>query len=222
MVPSPRELADLPFADHLRPFDGGLAEGGDYDTVHLDGDAFDGAVCDHARFLESAFSSVTFTGGRGRGARFNEVWLDGVRWVGTDLADTDWLDGELGGCVLAGLEMFSARLHRVTFHRCKLESVNLRTATLRNVTFVDCLLRDVDLGGAGLTEVAFPGAALEGVRFGKARMAKVDLRGATRLEIADGYDALGGATIGSGQLMELAPMLADALGIAVRDGGAAR
>ncbi|WP_064458076.1 pentapeptide repeat-containing protein [Streptomyces hygroscopicus] len=221
MTPSPRAFDELPFVDHLRPFEGVLAEDGDYDTVRLDGDTFDGAVGDNARFLESAFSMVTFAGGRCRGARFNDVWLDGVRWTGTDLADTGWLDGELIGCVLAGLEMFSTRLHRVTFHRCKLESVNLRTATLRSVRFVDCVLRDVDFGGANLTDVAFPGSALEGVRFGTARMAKVDLREATRLEIAEGHDALRGATIGSGQLAELAPMLAVALGITVRDHGSA-
>lgn len=145
-----------------------------------------------------------------------------MRWVGTDLADTDWLDGELIGCVLAGLEMFTARLHRVTFHRCKFESVNARAAKLRGVSFADCLLRDVDFSGAALTEVTFPGSALEGVRFGKARMAKVDLRDATRLEISDGHDALRGATITGGQLMELAPMFADALGITVRDRGTGR
>lgn len=69
----PRQLADLPYASHLRPFDGTTADGGDYDTVHVDGGDIDEADGRNARFIESAFSSVTFTGGRYRGARFNDV-----------------------------------------------------------------------------------------------------------------------------------------------------
>jgi len=52
---------------------------------------------------------------------------------------------------------------------------------------------------------------------GQALLTKVDLWGATRLEITIGYEALRGATISTAQLLDLAPMLAQALGVKVTD-----
>lgn len=172
---------------------------------------------DGARFLECVFSSVTFAAANLRKARLNDVWLNTARWTGCDLTETSWLDVETIGSVLGGVVMPAAELLRVTFHDCKFEGVNFRFAALREVTFADCVLREVDLTEATLRTVAFPGSVIEGVRFHRARMDGVDLRGATALGISDGYDALRGATISMAQLLELAPMLAHAIGVTVRD-----
>ncbi|MGW3497387.1 pentapeptide repeat-containing protein [Streptomyces sp. NPDC001020] len=217
MPATPRELADLPYASYLEPLRGDLEWEGDYDTIHADGNTFEEADAGSARFTESAFSSVTFDGGRMRRARFNEVWFHNVRWVATDLAETDWLDSEVVSSALAGVEAFRAKLCRVNFFNCKFDSVNWRTADMRQVRFVDCLLRDVDFGGATLTNVTFPGSSLSGVRLGKARLTNVDLRGAAALEICEGIESLRGATIDNSQLMYLAPAFAQALGVTVKD-----
>ncbi|MEU7890368.1 pentapeptide repeat-containing protein [Microbispora bryophytorum] len=214
----PRELGELPYADHLEPFKGRLAQGGDYDTVLFDGGEFEDADASGARFIESAFASVTFAGGRYRRARFSDVWLNGVRWVGGDLTESVWADAEIVMSAPAGTALPGAEMNHVLFHRCKLDSVNFRAADLREVSFVECTLRDVDFAGAALTGVTFPGSTLERVRFDKARMSRVDLRGAVSLGISDGYDALRGATISGVQLMELAPMFAHILGVTVDDG----
>ncbi|MFP8902694.1 pentapeptide repeat-containing protein [Streptomyces atacamensis] len=217
--PAPRELADLPYAEYLQPFGGGgrLERERTYDTVHFDGETFHDADAGGAGFVESAFTSVEFDGGRYRRTRFNDVWLHTVRWVGADLAETDWTDAEAVSGALAGVEAFEARMRRVTFFNCKFDSVNLRAARLRDVCFVDCLLRDVDFGEAALEGVAFPGSVLDGVRLEKARLARVDLRGAAGLGITAGHDSLRGAIVGAAQLLDLAPALARALGIEVRD-----
>ncbi|PJE93880.1 hypothetical protein CUT44_32335 [Streptomyces carminius] len=216
-MPAPREIDDLPYAEYLEPFDGRLEPERRHDTVHFDGTGFEDADCGGAVFTECAFTSVDFTGGRGSRARFNDVWLHTARWVGTELAETEWLDTETVSGVFAGVEMFGARLRRATFHNCKFDSVNLRTAALREVRFTDCLLRDVDFGEAALTDVAFPGTVLEGVRLDRARLDRVDLRDAAVLGIASGHEALRGAVIGSVQLLELAPAFARVLGVTVRD-----
>ncbi|HZG05018.1 MAG TPA: pentapeptide repeat-containing protein [Streptomyces sp.] len=216
-MPAPRELADLPYAEYLQPFRGRLESEGTYDTVHFDGNGFEDADCGGARFMECAFSSVSFTGGHYRRTRFNDVWLHTVRWVGADLAETEWLDAEITSGAFAGVEAFSTRMRRVTFSHCKFDSVNLRAAALRDVRFADCLLRDVDFGGATLTGVAFPGSTLDGVRLDDVRMTEVDLRDAAALGITSGHDRLRGAVIGSPQLLDLAPVLAQVLGIEVRD-----
>jgi uncharacterized protein YjbI with pentapeptide repeats len=216
-VNGPRELNDLPYAGFLSPAAGPPAQDGAYDSVHFDGGEYAGLKAGGSRFAECAFSSLAFDGGRLRRARFNDVWAHTVRWVGTDLTETDWLDAEFGANVLAGVELYDSRLHRAAFHHCKLDSVNFRGAKLREVVFADCTLRDVDFGGASLTSVSFPGSSLEELRLDKAALSKTDLRGATRLGIASGFDSLKGSIISSPQLMELAPQFAQVLGVTVND-----
>lgn len=55
------------------------------------------------------------------------------------------------------------------------------------------------------------------MRLGRAQLKKVDLRGAVALGITGGIDALRGATISSTQLLDLAPVFAQALGVTVQD-----
>ncbi|WP_431678723.1 pentapeptide repeat-containing protein [Kitasatospora sp. KL5] len=212
----PEQLADLPYAELLSPHTGGLRSDVRYDTVHFDGGAYDGRASG-ASFLECAFTGVELDGTGLRTARWNEVWLQGCRLVAADLAETEWQDASLLGSVLAGISWYGSQLRRVVLRGCKLEAVNLRGAVLRDVVFEDCLLRDVDLGEAKLTSVSVPGTTLDGVRFAGARMEKVDLRGAVRLGLPDGHLGLSGAVLNTGQLFELAPQFAHALGITVKD-----
>ncbi|MEU0939627.1 MULTISPECIES: pentapeptide repeat-containing protein [unclassified Embleya] len=216
-VHNSRELTQLPYAHRLVAFEGELERDGDHEFAHFDGDAFVESVAGGSAFTSSAFSSVTFTGGRYRRARFDDVWLHSVRVVGSDLVDTSWMDAEFAASVLAGIEAFGATMRRVVFHHCKFDSVNLRKTRLREVSFVDCLLRDVDLAGATLTDVTFPGSTLERIRLDNAQLSRVDLRDAGALDIASGIDALRGATIDSAQLLDLAPALAQLLGLIVKD-----
>ncbi|WP_333769958.1 pentapeptide repeat-containing protein [Streptomyces sp. IBSBF 2435] len=214
----PHDLADLPYAALLRPHTGPLAVEGDYDTVHLDGlDIAEGTRAPGSRFLESAITDCVFAGTDLRGARFNDAWASGTRFTGCTLAGSQWLDSALVGCSLAGVEAFDAGMRRVAFVRCKLDSVNLRSAALHDVAFEDCVLRDVDFGEARLDGVTFPGSRIERARFGRATLKNVDLRGALSIALADGYESLRGAVISHPQLLDLAPALAQTLGLTVAD-----
>jgi uncharacterized protein YjbI with pentapeptide repeats len=212
-----QELSELPFASSLLPLDGGWWPDETYDAVHVDGETLAGANAVGSRFMECAFTQVTFDGGNFRQARLSDVWLREVRLVAPDLSQSDWLDAAFVSSVIAGAQAYNSNLRRVTFRGCKIDSVNFRSATLVDVVFDDCLLRDVDFAGATLQRTRFPGCRLSGVDFTKATLKKVDLRGAT-LGISAGYDSLRGATIDSGQLIELAPTFAQVLGVNVQDG----
>ncbi|GAA1279507.1 MULTISPECIES: pentapeptide repeat-containing protein [Streptomyces] len=214
---SPRELARLPYAHRLTPFTGAMEREGTYEWLHFDGCVLEDVDGGSSGFTESAFSAVTLTRGRYRRSQFDDVWLNTVRMVGTDLAETTWMDSECGDVVLAGTELSGSHMNRVAFYNCKFDSVNARMAKLRNVSFVDCLLRDVDFGGAVLTNITFPGSTLDRAHFDNAKMTKVDLREAAGLSIASGLEALKGATISTHQLLDLAPALAQVLGLTVRD-----
>ncbi|MGV4926193.1 pentapeptide repeat-containing protein [Streptomyces sp. BHT-5-2] len=216
-VNTPRDLAALPYADRLEPFIGEIEHAGAYEWLHFDGTTFEGGEAGSSLFSQSAFSSVSFNGGRLRRSRFDEVWLHTVRMVGTNLAETTWLDSECAASIFAGTEIHGSEMRRVVFHQCKFDSVNLRATSLKDVAFVGCLLRDVDFGGARLADVRFPGSTLDRVRLDRATLTGVDLREATALGIASGIDSLNGATISTPQLFDLAPDLAQHIGLTVSD-----
>jgi len=210
------ELSHLPYADVLRAYDGPWKPDETYDTIHVDGGTVEGMDAAHARFLECAFTQVTFDGGILRRARMNDVWLHETRLVAPDLAESEWLDATLIDCVLAGAEMYGAELRRVVFRGCKLDSVNFREAALTDVRFENCVLRGADFAAAELVRVSFPGCRLSEVELARVTMTKVDLRGA-ELGIVGGHESLRGAIVSTPQLLDLAPAIAQSLGITVSD-----
>jgi uncharacterized protein YjbI with pentapeptide repeats len=211
----PRDhLADLPYASTLRPHQGELAPDEDYEGVHFDGLDLDAPRAPGSRFMECAFTQVTIQDGRLRRARFNDVWLRGVRLTATELSDSNWIDATIISSVGAGVVAHGSRLRQVTFRGCKLHGVNFRAATLTEVIFEDCMLREVDFGGATLRRCQFPGSQLHETDFSQVTLDKVDLRGA-ELGIIITPGALSGATITPVQLAELAPLLAEHAGITV-------
>jgi uncharacterized protein YjbI with pentapeptide repeats len=205
-----------PFADALEAFDGRWAPDETYDSIHVDGGTIDDLNAAHARFLECAFTQTTVEGGTMRRARLNAVWLRNVRLVTTDLAESEWLDSTFIGGVLAGAQAHAAQLRRVVFQGVKLDSVNFRSAALTEVRFDNCVLSGVDFTGAKLTKVTFPGCRLADVDLTHVTLTKVDLRGA-ELGITGDAGSLRGATITTAQLIDLAPYLAESLGITVKE-----
>jgi uncharacterized protein YjbI with pentapeptide repeats len=224
-VKSPHGVNNLQFADSLTSFspDVDLEAEGDYDRALFDGLTFIDSDAAGARFTECAFVGGSgLDGVRLRRARLTDVWFGDTRFVAADLAESSLTDVWLSGCVLAGVQAFSLVGRRVLLRGCKLDSVNFRDAKLTDVTFEDCVLRDVDFGSAKLLRVRFPGSQLSGLEFTHAACREVDLRGA-RLGteetpgIKGGYDSLSGVRIDHPQLMTLAPLLAQHLGITVAD-----
>jgi uncharacterized protein YjbI with pentapeptide repeats len=198
------------------PFEGDLEPDEDYEGLRVAEAVFDEAAAGGCHFLDCSFVNTLFSGGRLRKSRFTDVFMQGVRFVATDLAETGWQDTTLDGCALAGVQAFSSALRRVRFRDGKLDSVNFRGAVFTDVSFEDCVLREVDFGGATLLRVSFAGCTLTGADFTRAACTEVDLRGA-KLGITAGWESLRGVTIDSGQLVTLAPYLARHLGITVAD-----
>jgi uncharacterized protein YjbI with pentapeptide repeats len=211
-----QQLADLPFARALTAHSGGLAAEEAYDGAHFDQVALDDADGSGSHFLECAFTRVSLQDCALARAQFADVWLHDVRLISTSLARTNWRDVTFTGAVLAGVEVFGSRLRRVTFDRCKLDSVNFRDADLTDVIFDSCVLREVDFGGARLTRTAFPQSRLAGTKLTKATLDQVDLRNA-ELGITVDPTSLRGAIVTTAQLVQMAPVLAEAIGIVVND-----
>ena len=214
-MPVPQELAELPYAAHLEPHEGMLAREQEYREVHFKDLALSDCEAANCRVTESAFTGVNFTRGTFGRTRLSDVWCSRTRWVGTDLAETDWFGAVFRDSFFAGVEAYGAKFRQVTFQECKVNTLNLRSATLADVVFDRCDLGEVDFGEATLTNVTFPGSTLRGARFAKAALKKVDFRGAVRLDVVGDCGSLRGAVIDTSQLLALAPALAQTLGILV-------
>jgi uncharacterized protein YjbI with pentapeptide repeats len=210
------DLSDLPYAAHLTAHEGDLAAHGDYDTVLFERLDLAEPSAPSAHFLECAFSRVSMTGGKLQRASLRDVWMRDVRLTGTALTESHWLDVTVLASSLAGAQIYGSELRRVVFSGCKLDSVNFRGSRLTSVRFDKCVLRDVDFRDAELTECTFSGSDLTRTDFGRTRMDRTDLRDAELGVIIDAQ-SLRGAIISSGQLVALAPAIAESIGIVVRD-----
>jgi uncharacterized protein YjbI with pentapeptide repeats len=216
-MPVIQDLTSLPYAPHLRPLDGELTRDGDHSEIHLDGVELEEVEAGGTRFSESALTAVTFAGGAFDRVRLDDVWIARSRWIGGTWSECQLLNVSILDSVLAGLQAYGSQWRRVVLQGCKIDSLNLRGAKLQDVEFRDCDLTEVDFGAATLINVTFPGSALRRARFGKATIKKLDFRSARELDVAQGWESLTGAVIGSAQLAEAAPALAQVLGIVVRD-----
>ncbi|MGW0766818.1 pentapeptide repeat-containing protein [Streptomyces sp. NPDC002676] len=200
----------------LEPWaDGELEPDGDYDGLEFREADLAGQRGAGARFLDCALRDCAVDETGLRQARFLDTVLSGLRGVGTDLAEATFRDAELTDARLGGTQLHGAVLERVVVRGGKLDYLNLREARLKDVVFESCVLVEPDFAGARLERVEFVDCTLKEADFSGVTLTDVDLRGAASLEIARGLDRLSGAVISTGQLLDLAPVLAAELGIRV-------
>lgn len=200
----------------LEPWTGQeLEPDGDYDGLEFRDADLAGQDGAGARFLDCALTGCAVDETGLGNARVLDSVLTGLRGVGTDLAEATLRDVELVDPRLGGTQLHGAVLERVVVRGGKIDCLNLRMARLRDVVFEACVLVEPDFGGAHLERVEFVDCAVKGADFGGATLTDVDLRGAAPLEITRGLERMAGAVISTGQLLDLAPALAAALGIRV-------
>jgi uncharacterized protein YjbI with pentapeptide repeats len=104
----------------------------------------------------------------------------------------------------------------VVFKGCKLDLVNFRFAKLKNVIFRDCLVSDTDFYNAELTNVRFDKCNIEKIELSGTKNKNLDLR-SSQLGSIHGSGSLKGAIIDQMQLMQLAPYLAQEIGLTIKD-----
>ncbi|WP_190017466.1 pentapeptide repeat-containing protein [Streptomyces lucensis] len=200
----------------LEPWRGdGLEADGDYDGLEFLRTDLSGQDGVGARFMDCALTGCLVDGTALGRARVLDSALTGLRGVGTHLAESTFRDVEVVDARLGGTQLHGAVLERVVVRGGKLDCLNLREARLTDVVFESCVLVEPDFAGARLTRVEFVDCAVREADFGGATLTDVDLRGAAPLEIVRGLDRLSGAVISTGQLLDLAPVLAAELGIRV-------
>jgi uncharacterized protein YjbI with pentapeptide repeats len=189
---------------------------GDYDAVSFTDLDLSGQIANNARLLDCSITRCRADGLQLRRARFVETLVADLEAATLDLTESVWRDSLVTGGRIGAVPASSAKLMRVRFRGLKLDFLNLRGATMADVVFQDCVLGEIDVTDATLTDVDFAGSRVDSLSVRNATLARVDLSGAT-LQTLSGLDHLRGAIISPAQLLELAPLLADHLGIEVRE-----
>lgn len=192
----------------------GLEQGLSLENVLIASVSFRGSDAGSVRVERSHLSDVDL--GDARLRALSMVDTSGER---IDAANGDWGAGKLRRVLLedsrlTGLSLAETHLEEVQFNGCKLDYVNFRNSTIEHVSFQDCSLRGTDFQGATIHATRFAGCQLLETDYSRAQMESVDLRG-SQLELAGSILALKGATIDALQLIDIAPLLALELGIAV-------
>lgn len=125
-----------------------------------------------------------------------------------------WRDVVLQDSRLGVAELHDAGISAMVVRGCKLDLVNLRNAVLTDVLFEDCAIGELDISGARANRVKFSDCTLGTLEARDARLKDVDLRGAALHRLV-GLAGLKGALISPDQLLDLAPSLAQHLGLEV-------
>ncbi len=182
------------------------------DFVELD---LAGQDASDARFLECRLTRCGLDGASLRRARILESLLADLHGATVDLADSTWRDTNVTGGRLGAVDLIGATWTGIRVRDCHLGFLNLAGAELEDVVFERCAIGSLDLRTATLDKVAFVDCSLDELNVSGATLARVDLSGA-KLRSLIGVDSLKGAIVSHTQLIDLAPLLAERLGLEVR------
>ena len=181
------------------------------DGLEIRGDA-SGGDATGARLVECRLVDVVADDARWASLRLVGCQVDGLRASEVGLSACVWREVAIEGGRVGALVAPGARLTRVRLRGVRVDYLNLRGAELVDVRLEDCEVGGLDLLGARVTRLDLPGSRVGAVTVREAALRDVDLSEG-RLGPVDGVRNLSGATVSHGQLLDLAPALADSLGI---------
>lgn len=193
--------------------DPALTPHGDYEALEFRSLELQGQTAYNASFADCGLSDCGLDQVMLRGARFlGCVWTD-CHASHLDISDSSWREAIVRGCRFGALVAHDAEMMQVRLTG-KLDFVNLRSSKLTDVIFDNCQIGEIDLGDAEAKRVSFIDCQIGNLQVIGAHLKDVDLS-RSQLRMLGGINSLSGAIISEGQLMELAPILAEQLGIHV-------
>jgi len=193
-----------------------LEPGADLDGLEVVGHRLDGQDGSSARVLECSFSGCSLDGVRLDHARVIDTTVADSRAGELLLASSTWQDSAWTDLRLGAVQAYGSTWTRMRVSGGKIDYLNLRDAHLTDVTFVGVMIDELDLARVKATKLSFEDCRVRRLLLSGATHRDTDLRGIAGLEQIEGIDGLAGATISPDQLVDLAPALADHVGLRVR------
>ena len=163
--------------------------------------------------------------------RFSEVFANDTDLAAARLVDcrlerlsatylhsprSTWRTVELVDSRIGAWELYDADVESLLMENCRLGFTNLAGTTVRDLLIRATRIDELDLSGIDAQRVRFEDCRVGTLRLHGGSLSDVDLR-ELEMTVVSGVGSLAGATISSGQLSELAPLLAQHLGLRVED-----
>lgn len=163
--------------------------------------------------------------------RFSEVFANDTDLAAARLVDcrlerlsatylhsprSTWRTVELVDSRIGAWELYDADVESLLMEDCRLGFTNLAGTTVRDLLIRATRIDELDLSGIDAQRVRFEDCQVGTLRLHGGSLSDVDLRG-LEMRTVNGVGSLAGATVSSGQLSELAPLLAQHLGLQVTD-----
>ena len=190
-----------------------------------------GEMVEDLRLAEADLSGAGLSAISLLSCRFSEVFADDTDLTAARLVDcrlerlsstylhsprSTWRAVELTGSRIGAWEIYDADLESVLIEDCRLGFANLAGTTLRDILIRGTRIDELDLSGIEAERVRFEDCQVGTLRLRGGSLSDVDLRG-LEMRVVSGIGSLGGATVSGEQLTELAPLLAQHLGLRVED-----
>ncbi len=196
--------------------DTALAAHGDYDEVLFDHSDLSGQTADSASFLDCEFVGCRSDDLRARRARIMDTSVTDLQATAVDLSESVWRDCTLTGGRIGALVLTGAHLTRVRIRAVKVDFLNVRGATVQDVSLADCVVGELTAATGQLSDVTLAGSRFGEIDVNGSTLRNVDISRAA-VDRISGLEHLRGAVISPGQLLDLAPSIADHLGITVSE-----
>lgn len=165
-------------------------------------------------WVESVLTSARMENTKLPGGRFLDVRLDGLDAIDLTAPGSTWRDSEILASRLGAGSLYDSAIDSLRVVGTKVGFLNLRGSAVNDLVLEDCAIEEIDLSDAVLTRATFSGCTIGTLTIRGTTLRHVDLRGA-HLGTVEPVANLRGAVIDAGQLVEIAAVLADGLGIVV-------
>ena len=212
--PLARHRPDVPeHLDFARVDDGPLS-GRRLEEVALEGCALSARDAHDLRFDSVRLHETDLSGLAARGFTIRDGVVTNGSWSNIQAVEGTLMRLEATGVRATGANFSEATLSDVLFSNCRLDLALFRFAKLDRVVFEGCRIEDADFYGATLTSVVVEHCFLTNADFDRATFSRCEIRGGD-LSGLKGIASLRGVRMGLPEVMQIAPLLADAHGIAV-------
>ena len=190
-----------------------------------------GEMVEDLQLVEADLSGADLSALSLLSCRFSEVFANDTDLAAARLVDcrlerlsatylhsprSTWRTVELVDSRIGAWELYDADVESVLVEDCRLGFVNLAGTAVRDVLIRGTRIDELDLSGIDARRVRFEDCRVGTLRLHGGNLRDVDLRG-LEMRVVSGVGSLSGATISSVQLTELAPLLAEYLGLRVED-----
>jgi len=190
-----------------------------------------GEMVEDLQLVEADLSGADLSALSLLSCRFSEVFANDTDLAAARLVDcrlerlsatylhsprSTWRTVELVDSRIGAWELYDADVESLLIEDCRLGFVNLAGTAVRDVLIQGTRIDELDLSGIDARRVRFEDCRVGTLRLHGGSLSDVDLRG-LEMRTVNGVGSLAGATVSSGQLSELAPLLAQHLGLRVTD-----